>query len=160
MRKRAVLIALATGVGALLAGTGAFAAFSSDTNTTTTHHAATMTPLTVVSTDTDYEGDQTALWPGHPADVLITVANANEVPVKITGAFPYSWLNPSCTDPTTYTVRADKLVVGQIVPARTKAGPGQATVRVPGAITLSPTAPNKCQGTDVTINWTVTGETV
>ena len=76
MRKSSALIASATGIGALLAGATAYAAFNAATSVSTTHQAATMTALTVVSTDTDYEGDQTALWPGHPADVLITVANA------------------------------------------------------------------------------------
>jgi hypothetical protein len=158
MRKRPVLIALATGVGALLAGTAAFAAFSSFTSVTTTHQAATMAPLTVVSTDTDYEGDQTALWPGHPADVLITVANPNEVPVKITSASAIHWLSPSCTDPTYYTIRTDKLVAGQLVPARTAAGSGQLTIRIPGAVTLSATAPDSCQGSKITIDWLVLDE--
>jgi hypothetical protein len=159
MRKRPILIALATGVGALLAGTTAFAAFNAATSVTTTHQAATMTPLTVVSTDTDYEGDQTALWPGHPADVLITVANANEVPVKIVGASAIRWFSPSCTDPTYYTIRTDKLVTGQIVPARTATGSGQLAVRISGAVTLSAAAPNSCQGANITIDWLVLGET-
>jgi hypothetical protein len=160
MRKRSALIALAAGVGALLAGTTAYAAFNASTSVSTTHQAATMTALTVVATDTDYEGDQTALWPGHPADVLITVANANEVPVKVVHISTSMWTPaPPCNDLTSYVVRTGDLATGQIVPARTASGPGQLTLRLPGAVALSAAAPDNCQGTKVTVHWLVFGET-
>jgi hypothetical protein len=159
MRKRSALIALAGGVGALLAGTTAYAAFSANMFVSTTHQAATMTALTVVATDTDYEGDQTALWPGHPADALITVANANEVPVKVVHISSIlSKAEPPCIDHTSYVVRTDNLATGQIVPARTASGPGQLTLRLPGAVALSATAPEICQGTKITVQWLVSGE--
>jgi hypothetical protein len=159
MRKRSALIAVAAGVGALLAGTTAYAAFNASTSVSTTHQAATMTALTVVATDTDYEGDQTALWPGHPADVLITVANANEVPVKVVHIDSMHWIGEApCIDQTSYVVRPDNLATGQIVPARTASGPGRLTLRLPGAVALSATAPNICQGTKVTVQWAVYGE--
>jgi hypothetical protein len=159
MRKRSALIALAAGVGALLAGTTAYAAFNANTYVSTTHQAATMMPLTVVATDTDYEGDQTALWPGHPADVLITVANANEVPVKVAHIIASDWNpGPACSGLSYYKIRTDELATGQIVPARTANGLGQLTLRLPGAITLLATAPNSCQGTKITVNWAVVGE--
>ena len=159
MRKSSALIAAAAGVGALLAGATAYAAFDAATTVTTTHQAATMTALTVVSTDTDYEGDQTGLWPGHPADVLITVANANEVPVKVVHVITSQWApSPTCNDLSYYKVRTDDLATGQIVPARTAGGPGQLTLRLAGAVTLSATAPNSCEGTKISIFWTVFGE--
>ncbi|WP_426513551.1 hypothetical protein ACPPVO_24880 [Dactylosporangium sp. McL0621] len=160
MRKSSAVVASATGIGALLAGATAYAAFNTVTSVSTTHQAATVTPLTVVSTDTDYEGDQTALWPGHPADVLITVANANEVPVRIVHINTVQWApSPSCKDLGYYEIRTNDLATGQIVPARTASGPGQLTLRLAGAVTLSATAPDSCQGTKVTVNWTVAGET-
>lgn len=153
------MIALAAGVGALLAGTTAYAAFSANTSVSTTHQAATMTALTVVATDTDYEGDQTALWPGHPADVLITVANANEVPIRVVHInYVLSLAEPPCIDHTSYVMRTDNLATGQIVPARTASGPGQLTLRLAGAVALSATAPDICHGTKITVQWLVTGE--
>jgi hypothetical protein len=160
MRKKLALVAGATALGALLAGATAYAAFDAITTVDTTHQAATMTALTVVSTDTDYEGDQTALWPGHPADVLITVANANEVPVKVLHVSTAQWTpSPSCRDLGYYVIRTDDLATGQVVPARTGNGPGLLTLRLAGAVTLAATAPNSCQGTQVTVHWTVLGET-
>ncbi|WP_432835128.1 hypothetical protein [Dactylosporangium sp. CA-092794] len=151
-----MLIALATGVGALLAGTTAYAAFSASSTFTTTSKAATMTPLTVVSSETDYEGDQTGLWPGHPADVLLTVANANEVPVKVLGFAWTSFLaSPSCTGLNNFQIANGDLANGAVVPARTGRGPGQATIRLTNAVTLSPDAPDGCQGATVTVNWSV-----
>ena len=160
MRKRSALIALGAGVGALLAGATAYAAFNASASVDTTHQAATMTALTIVATETDYEGDQTALWPGHPADVLITVANANEVPVKVVNISSVTWTGEApCIDNTSYVVRPGNLASGQIVPARTASGPGRLTLRLPGAVALAATAPNICQGTKVTVHWLVFGET-
>jgi hypothetical protein len=159
MKKSSAVIALATGVGAVLAGATAYAAFSAVTSVTTTHQAAKMAALTVVSTDTDYEGDETALWPGHPADVLITVANANEVPVKVTHIATIQWAaSPSCNDPTYYLVRTGDVASGQTVPARTATGPAELTLRLAGAVALTATAPDSCQGTKISITWTVIGE--
>jgi hypothetical protein len=152
MRKRSALIALAAGVGALLAGTTAYAAFNANTSVSTTHQAATMTALTVVATDTDHEGDQTAMWPGHPADPLITVANADEVPVKFVHINSVTWKGEApCIDNTSHVNRADELATGQIMPARTASGPGQLTLRLLRAIALSATAPTSRQGSKVTV---------
>jgi hypothetical protein len=91
--------------------------------------------------------------------VLITVANANEVPVKVVRiSSVLSNAEPPCIDHTSYVVRSDNLAVGQIVPARTASGPGQLTLRLPGAVALSATAPDFCQGTKVTVQWLVAGE--
>jgi hypothetical protein len=159
MRNRSALITLTAGPGAPLADTTAYTAFNADTSVSTTHQATTMTALTVVATDTDHEGDQTALWPGHPADPLITVANANEVPVTVAHINSATWKGEAPRiDNTSYANRTDEPATGQLGPARTASGPGQLTLRLPRAVTLSATTPTNCQGTKVTVQWLIAGE--
>lgn len=106
-----------------------------------------------------------ALFPGHSADVVITVTNPNSVPVKVSDVVPAA-TNPKAAtgqtpvqcvganfamsgDPTFTTNQA-----GNIIPAG-----GSAVITMEDAITLDgPGTGNECQGMTFTTNWTVSVE--
>lgn len=83
-KKRGTTIAVAGAVAAVAIGGGvAWAAFTKDSSATAAGAGGKLKPLTTVSATTVYEGNQTALWPKHPADVRIVVSNPNEIDLVV-----------------------------------------------------------------------------
>lgn len=153
--------ASALAFGAILGlGGFAFAAFTEDTVATATDtQAAQMTPLALQGYPaTDYDGSQTAMWPNHPADVVFTVKNNNEVPVTVTNIVNTGVVATGATpsDCAGHIVVNPIVVPGGTLPTVAADG-GTAELRLLGVIKLGNSAPNTCQGATFSTQWTVTG---
>jgi hypothetical protein len=151
----------ATGAAAAVIGIAglAWAAFFESTSTSANAASAEMVPLAVVGTPTvDYEGSQTALWPDHPADVVIVVKNNNEIAVDVTEVVNTGVVavNGTATSCASYVQVSNPIVVQGGLPTVAGSG-GESTLRLVGALTLLDSAPNTCQNGTFSTTWTVTG---
>ncbi|MDP9798294.1 hypothetical protein J2S43_006806 [Catenuloplanes nepalensis] len=157
-KKRGTTIAVAGAVAAIAIGGGvAWAVFTESTSATAAAQAGDLAPLSVVGVpSTDYENDQRALWPGHPADVIVRVKNNNEIPMEVS-----SVANTAVTG----TGNTPNNCAGhiQVNPINIESGPitigaGQeADVKLLDVITLLENAPNTCQAATFTTTWSITG---
>jgi hypothetical protein len=160
MNRNKLRALVATGAAAAILGVAGFAwaaFFEPSVATATDGAAAQMTPLLVESTQTDYEGSQTAMWPNHPADVVIVVKNENEVPVTVTSIvnnslFSTNGWSSTCGEHIDIDPTID--VEGGLP---TIAAGQSATLRLIDVLVLDNEAANTCQGATFTSAWTVVG---
>jgi len=156
MKIRRMALAIAASTAAVGAGTGvAWAVWSASGSGAATAAADTAQSLQVTAVGVSSSG--ASLYPGGPAGyVYFTVKNPNPYPITITG---FSWGTPVSSNPTScpssnFSVDANAPLSASIpVAANTQSGAFQ----VLNVIDLAHSAPDGCQGVDVTVPLTVTG---
>jgi hypothetical protein len=157
--KRAAVAVLAA-VGTIAAATTAWAVFSETTTANAEAQAGDLVALGLVGyPSTDYQGDENFLWPEHPADVLVTVKNNNEIPVSV---FDITDVSVTATGATRsgcaahVTVNSINLEGWPVTVAPTEEKP----LRLVDLITLEDTAPNVCQSATFKTTLTIHGKAI
>ena len=117
--------------------------------------------LQVVSTETDYEGAQNALWPNHPADVVVTVENTNEVPVELTRITNVDVVSTgttasACGD--AIQVNALNVPSWPIVVGAAGSATEQVSFTLTDVITMSDSIADTCQAGTFKTTMTITGK--
>jgi hypothetical protein len=141
----AALLALSTGpaqgwFGAVAAGTGSAP-------------VGTLLPLSATARPV-----APALVPGATADVVLELANPNDVAVRVdaialdeTEGDPAIVSERTGCDASALAFQAPPTAAGWLVPARTGEDDGRLELRLPGAVTMAEDAPSDCQGAAFTI---------
>jgi hypothetical protein len=161
-KKLTVAVAGLVTAGVISLAGVAYAIFSQSTTATIQSSSAEMQPLQVESKLIDYAGSETRLWPNtggnHVAEVVVTVMNLNEVPVRVTadnvtGSIAFDGTPPSaCKNKIKLT---EELTV---TPAELEIPAGQSRTLTVKGVYLDETATNACQNLPYTTNWTILGE--
>lgn len=156
MKITRIALVVATSTAAIGIGAGvASAVWSASGSGAATGAADTAQSLQVTAVAVSSSG--ASLYPGGPAGyVYFTVKNPNPYPITITGL---SWGTPTSSNPTScpsanFSVDANAPLTASI-PLAANAQSG--AFQVVNVIDLSHSAPDGCQGVDVTVPLTVTG---
>jgi hypothetical protein len=148
-KKTAALVAT---VATVVAAGAAFAAWSTSTSGDASAKAATATALTLADASASTTGD---LYPGGTGALKLKVANPNPFPVRVTAVTG----NGAITSDTTGCNSTNHGVTftdqtGQTIDLAANAA--AAVVTLAGAVQMSTSAANACQGATFTIPVTVT----
>lgn len=156
-RTRIAVIALVAMLGIGAAGL-AWAYFTGTTNATASGGVGgSLTSLEQVSTQYVYEPGQTALYPGHAADVRIEVKNNNQVPVEIVTitAGAINTTTPGCATALETVVSGHHIEGASPANSFVIAAGATVVLKLPAGVKMKTTADNSCAGTGFATSWSI-----
>lgn len=159
MRKRtkSAIVAAVAVLGIATAGIS-WAYLTSTTNANAAGGASgNLSALAQVSTEYVYEAGQTTLYPGHAADVRITVKNNNEVPVEIVAitAASINTTTPGCATALETAVSGHHIEGASPANSFVIAAGATVVLNLPDGVKMKTTADNSCAGTGFSTAWTI-----